>query len=107
MKVEQTPSPGIVYLFGLETFARAVSYQLNAVLVWHIHDERVATQRSSCVHLPLNFPCVQKLPPRPLNAAPRPAQIAQDESILKLLQLGAPFNQRLENAPRDVRGTIL
>jgi hypothetical protein len=32
-KVEQTPSPGIVYRFGLEAFACAVSHQLNALLV--------------------------------------------------------------------------
>src|SRR5215831_2795734 len=99
MKVEQTPSPGIVYLFGLETFARAVSYQLNAVLVWHIHDGRVATQPSSCVHLPLNFPWVQKLPPRPLSAAPQACSNRARRKHLKLLQLGAPFNHRQENAP--------
>jgi hypothetical protein len=33
MKVEQTPSPGIVYRFGLEAFAHAVSHQLNALLM--------------------------------------------------------------------------
>jgi hypothetical protein len=33
MKVEQTPSPGIVYRFGLEAFARSFSHQLNAFLV--------------------------------------------------------------------------
>jgi hypothetical protein len=33
MKVEQTPSPGIVYRFGLEAFTRFVSHQLNALLV--------------------------------------------------------------------------
>jgi hypothetical protein len=32
-KVAQTPSPGIVYRFGLEPFARAVSHRLNARVV--------------------------------------------------------------------------
>src|SRR5215470_10689682 len=51
MKAEQTPSPGMVYRFGLEALARAVSHQLNALLVWHIRDREVGTQLSNCVHL--------------------------------------------------------
>jgi hypothetical protein len=70
MKVEQTPSPGIVYRFGLEFFARAVSHQLNAVLVWHIHDGRVGTQLSDCAHLPLNSPCVPKTAAKTLERWP-------------------------------------
>ena len=41
----------MVYRFGLEALARAVSHQLNALLVWHIRDREVGTQLSNCVHL--------------------------------------------------------
>jgi hypothetical protein len=50
MKVEQTPSPGIVDRCGLEAFARAVSDQFNALLVWRIHHGEFGTQLSDCVH---------------------------------------------------------
>jgi hypothetical protein len=63
MKVEQAPSPGIVYRFGLEAFARAVSDQLNAFLVRQVHDGRVGSQLSSCLHLPqLSMPVRNDLP---------------------------------------------
>src|ERR1700683_1485377 len=73
-KVAQTPSPGIVDRFGLDAFARAVSHQLNSLVVRHINGGRFGTQLRDCVHLPFNSLCMPKLRPRPLRASRRPAQ---------------------------------
>jgi len=67
MKIEQTPSPGIVDRFGLEAFARSFSHQLNALLVWKIQDGRIGTQLSNSFHLPLHSPVRAKISDKTLE----------------------------------------